>query len=61
MLYYNQDKRKGEIVMKWQVRDSKGFFFPSYYNTKREAMQALAEKGERFSLYKKIGGNWFPA
>lgn len=47
--------------MKWQVRDSEGFFLPSYYKTKREAMQALAEKGERFLLYKKIGINWFPA
>lgn len=46
--------------MKYRVVDLNGYYFPTYFKTKREALACLEKKNGNFGLERKIGGEWFP-
>lgn len=46
--------------MKYRVVDLNGYYYPTYFKTKREALACLEKKNGNFGLERKIGGEWFP-
>ena len=53
-------KSKGEWNMKYRVIDKNGYYFPTYFKTKREANEFIDKMANVFAgeVERKIGGNW---
>ena len=47
--------------MKYRVIDKNGYYFPTYFKTKREANEYIAKMESVFSgeVERKISGNWY--
>ena len=46
--------------MKYRVIDKNGYYFPTYFKTKREANEFINKMANVFTgeIERKIGGNW---
>jgi hypothetical protein len=60
-LCYNSinERRKELIKMRYRAVDLKGYYFPHYFKTKKEALAFISTQ-KTFGLERKIGGSWFP-